>query len=51
MNPAIALAMFIIGLFEDFETAMKWVWLYPVCPFIGSIFAILFFEFVYKKSV
>jgi len=26
------------------------IWLYPVMPFVGSVLALLFFEFVYKKT-
>ena len=26
------------------------LWLYPVMPFAGSVLALLFFEFVYKKT-
>jgi glycerol uptake facilitator-like aquaporin len=51
MNPAIAFALFLFGLFEDAAVAFKWIWLYPVCPFIGAIFSVMFFEFVYKKAV
>ena len=31
-------------------SAIRDAWLYPTAPFIGSIVALLFFEFVYKKT-
>jgi len=50
LNPAIALGIFFASWFNDFGDALKWVWLYPAVPFMGAIAAILFFEFVYKKT-
>lgn len=51
LNPAIGFATFFVGIFYDAKTAFKWCWLYPAVPFWGSIMAIIFYEFVYKKSV
>ena len=28
----------------------KYIWLYPVMPMVGAILAVLFYEFVYKKT-
>jgi hypothetical protein len=33
-----------------FGAAFKWVWLYPLLPFAGSIIALFFYEFVFKKA-
>lgn len=30
--------------------ALKWIWFYPILPFGGSVIAVIFFEFVYKKT-
>lgn len=51
LNPAIALGLVVGNLFTDYagETA-KWVWLYGATPFIGSVIALVFYEFVYKKT-
>jgi hypothetical protein len=51
LNPAISFALFFIGIFNDTAIAFKWVWLFPCVPFWGSIFAVIFYEFVYKKNV
>jgi hypothetical protein len=50
MNPAIAIGIFFASWFKNFATAWKYVWLYPVFPLLGSVAAIFFFEFVYKKT-
>lgn len=50
LNPAIAIGIFLASWFNDIGDAFKWVWLYPTVPFLGAILAVIFFEFVYKKS-
>ena len=30
--------------------SFKWVWLYPMIPFLGSLAGVLFYEFFYKKA-
>jgi hypothetical protein len=52
LNPAIALAL-ILSPFQDTKSwgeAFHYAWLYPVFPFVGTLFAILFYEYVYKKA-
>lgn len=42
-----------VGPLDDnysFGAAFKWVWLYPLLPFAGSIIALIFYEFVFKKA-
>jgi hypothetical protein len=34
-----------------FGDSFKWVWLYPCLPFIGSLIALVFYEYVFKKAV
>lgn len=50
MNPAIGIGTCFVQLFADGGDAFKWVWLYGAIPFIGSIVAVLFHEFVFKKT-
>lgn len=50
LNPAIALGIFLTSIFFNPGDSLKWVWLYPVMPFAGAIFAVIFYELVYKKT-
>lgn len=52
LNPAIALGLILGAVFNgDYGmNAFTSLWLYPVMPFAGSVLALLFFEFVYKKT-
>lgn len=51
MNPAIALGIFFGSwLTGDIGEALEYIWLYPVFPFMGSVLAVFFFEFVFKKT-
>ena len=52
LNPAIALGLLFAAVFNgDYGwNAFNTLWLYPVMPFAGSVLALLFFEFVYKKT-
>lgn len=51
MNPAMALGICFASIFGEFaKDAFKWFWLYTFFPFIGSILALIFYEFVYKKT-
>jgi len=52
MNPAMAIGIFFASWFAEggFACAWSFVWLYPVFPMMGSVAAIFFFEFVYKKT-
>eukprot|EP00352_Strombidinopsis_acuminata_P004280 CAMPEP_0176385504 /NCGR_PEP_ID=MMETSP0126-20121128/35208_1 /TAXON_ID=141414 ORGANISM="Strombidinopsis acuminatum, Strain SPMC142" /NCGR_SAMPLE_ID=MMETSP0126 /ASSEMBLY_ACC=CAM_ASM_000229 /LENGTH=100 /DNA_ID=CAMNT_0017751915 /DNA_START=469 /DNA_END=771 /DNA_ORIENTATION=+ len=51
LNPAAALAIDLVALISTKSASMEWIWLFPCMPFVGSILALLFFEFVYIKSV
>jgi len=53
LNPAIAFALMLVGPIQadfTFGSAMKWVWLYPLLPFVGALLALVFYEFVFKKA-
>ena len=51
MNPAIAIGITIASLISDGTSSFKYIWLYPLLPFAGSLLAFVFYEFVYKKTV
>jgi TRAP-type C4-dicarboxylate transport system permease small subunit len=50
LNPAIALASILINLISSNATPLANIWLYCGIPFGGAIVAILFYEFVFKKT-
>ena len=51
LNPGIAMGISVAALFGKFpKEALKWFWLYGLLPFIGAILALIFYEFVYKKT-
>jgi len=50
LNPAIALGITLTAVFGHPASTWKYIWLYPVMPFLGAILAVLFYEFVYKKT-
>jgi len=50
LNPAIALGITLTAVFGHPASTWKYIWLYPVMPFVGAILAVLFYEFVYKKT-
>lgn len=52
LNPAISLGIFFASLCNGVYgwDAFSAIWIYPVMPFAGSILALLFYEFVYKKT-
>ena len=37
-------------LFSGNSEGIKWVWLYGALPLVGAIAAVLFHEFVFKKT-
>jgi glycerol uptake facilitator-like aquaporin len=49
LNPAIALGTTLIMLVNQADKCGNF-WLYVLLPFIGSVLAVLFHEFVFKKS-
>jgi len=50
LNPAIAIGIFFASWFNNFGKAWEFVWLFPCFPFLGSVCAVFFFEFIYKKT-
>lgn len=50
LNPAVAIGTSFTQLFSQGGPGFKWVWLYGGLPFAGSILAVIFFEFVFKKT-
>lgn len=46
LNPAIGLSACIIG----GTNGLSYIWVYSLMPFVGSICAVIFHEFVYKKT-
>lgn len=51
MNPAIALGICFSGFFGDGWDSWKAIYLYPTVPFGGAVLAVIFYEFIYKKSI
>jgi glycerol uptake facilitator-like aquaporin len=45
LNPAIGFGADILSI-----EGWKWIWIYALVPFGGSVLAILFHEFVFKKT-
>lgn len=50
LNPAIGLGTNLVQLFAYSVEHFKWVWIYSLLPFAGSVVAVLFYEFVFKKT-
>lgn len=50
LNPAIALGTNFTMLFAYGADDFKWVWIYTLMPFAGAIAAVLFHEYVFKKT-
>lgn len=50
LNPAIGLGTSFTMLFDKGADEFKWVWIYALLPFGGAILAVLFHEFVFKKT-
>lgn len=50
LNPGIALGTSFTQLFAYGAEGFKWVWIYTLLPFVGSILAVLFHEYVFKKT-
>ena len=51
MNPAIALGIAFSGFISDGWDAWTGIYLYPTVPLGGAVLAVLFYEFVYKKTI
>lgn len=50
LNPAIAIGLTFSAVWDAGWDALKDIWIYPAAPFAGSLLALLYFEFVYKKT-
>jgi len=50
LNPAIALAEISFTTFNGMISDMKWAWIYLTFSWLGSLLAVLCFEFVFKKA-
>lgn len=50
LNPAIGLAINLTMLFDSYEGAMNWVWIYLIFPFVGALLSIIFYQFIYLKT-
>lgn len=50
LNPAIGFGSCLIQLYQSKSANFKWVWIYSLLPFTGAILAVLFHEFVFKKT-
>lgn len=50
LNPAISIGTELTQLFDRGALDFKWVWVYALFPFAGAIVAIIFYEFIFKKT-
>jgi glycerol uptake facilitator-like aquaporin len=50
LNPAIALAEITFSTFNGDIDLMNWAWIYLTFSWLGSILAVLMFEFGFKKA-
>ena len=51
LNPAIGISTTIVMTFNGDTEGIKWIWLYGLIPFAGSLVGVIFHEFIYKKVV
>jgi glycerol uptake facilitator-like aquaporin len=51
INPAFGVTINLTGLMDSGRgDELKWIWLYGLMPFVGAALALLFHEFVFKKT-
>ena len=50
VNPAVAFGITMCQLFNGVSEPMKYIWITCGFPFVGAIIAIIFHEFVYRKT-
>ncbi len=50
LNPAIALGILFAGWIGNGIASLTYIWLYPVMSILGGFLALLFFEFLFKKT-
>ena len=51
MNPAIALGIALSGFFGEGWNSWKAIYLYPTVPFGAALLSVVFYEFIYKKTI
>ena len=51
MNPAIALGIAFSGYFGEGWNSWRAIYLYPTVPFGAALLSVLFYEFIYKKTI
>jgi len=49
LNPAISIAICLTNSFAGYQDSIKESWVYLTMPILGSIIAVIFYEFVYVK--
>ena len=54
LNPAVSLGMIVAVVFKPGygiqNSGMSWAWIYLVFPWVGSIIAVIVYEFLFKKA-
>ena len=50
LNPAIAIGTSFTMMFENGGSYFRYVWIYALLPLAGAILAVIFHEFVFKKT-
>lgn len=50
LNPAIALSTSLTQFMDLGAEGFKWMWIYTLMPFAGAVLAVLFHEYVFKKT-
>lgn len=54
LNPAVSLGMIVAVVFKPGRgiqnSGMAWAWIYLVFPWLGSIIAVIVYEFLFKKA-
>ena len=51
MNPAIALGIALSGFFGDGWDSWRAIYLYPTVPLGAAVVAVVFYEFIFKKTI
>ena len=51
MNPAIALGIALSGFFGEGWNSWRAIYLYPTVPFGAALLSVVFYEFIYKKTI
>ena len=51
MNPAVALGICLSGFFGEGWDSWRAIYLYPTVPFGAALLSVVFYEFIYKKTI